>query len=152
MAGRKKKPTPLKVIQGTFRKDRANDQEPVPNGNLSTAPEHFSDEQRVVWDYAITHAPKGLLKNLDLSVLEVWVTAYVFHREAVKKIAIAGQVIKTPSGYPVTNPYMSNMNRQVQNMIKAASEMGFTPASRSRIVVAEESSKDDPWARLIAKG
>ena len=152
MAGRKQKPTQLKLVQGTYRKDRGNEREPLPSGDLCIAPEHFSDEQRAVWDYAIQHAPKGLLKNLDLSILEVWVTAYVFYREAVKKIAIAGQVIKTPSGYPVTNPYMANMNRQAQNMMKAAAEMGFTPASRSRIVVAEESSKDDPWARLIAKG
>ena len=152
MAGRKSKPMQLKLIQGTFRKDRSNEREPLPSGNLSAAPEHVSDEQRAVWDYAISHAPKGLLKNLDFSVLEVWVTACVFYREAVKKLAIAGQVIKTPSGYPVVNPYMSNMNKQSQTMLKAAAEMGFTPASRSRIVVAEEVVGNDPWAKLIAKG
>jgi P27 family predicted phage terminase small subunit len=146
MAGRKPKPTQLKVVQGTFRKDRANAREPKPSGDLTAAPVHFTDAQREVWDYAIANAPKGL------SVLEVWVVASVFHREAAQKVATTGQIIKSPSGYPVMNPYMANMNKQAQIMLKAAAEMGFTPASRSRIVVAEELVGDDPWAKLAAEG
>lgn len=152
MAGRKPKPTQLKVLQGTFRKDRGNQREPKPSGDLFDAPKHFNDAQREVWEYAIEHAPRGLLKKLDLSVLEVWVVACVFHREAALKVATTGQVIKTPAGYPVMNPYMANMNKQAQVMLKAASEMGFTPASRSRIVVAEELVGDDPWAKLASEG
>jgi P27 family predicted phage terminase small subunit len=152
MAGRKPKPTHLKIVQGTFRKDRANPREPKPIGELTTAPAHFNDEQREVWDYAIANAPKGLLKKIDLSVLEVWVTACVLHREAAKKVAKTGQVVESPSGYPITNPYMSVMNKQAQIMLKAAAEMGFTPASRSRIVVAEEQIGDDPWAKLASDG
>jgi len=152
MAGRKPKPTALKVVQGTFRKDRANEREPKPSGDLSDAPEHFSEAQRAAWQYAIEHAPKGLLKKLDLSVLEIWVTACIFHREAAQKVAQTGQVIKSPSGYPVMNPYLANMNKQAQIMLKAAAEMGFTPASRSRIVLAEESVGDDPWAMLASEG
>lgn len=148
--GRKRKPTPLKVVQGTFRKDRANAREPLPSGDLVEAPDHFSEEQKAVWDYAISNAPAGLLKKLDLSVLEAWATACVFHREASKKVSSDGQIVSTPSGYPVTNPYMSNMNKQAQIMLKAAAEMGFTPSSRSRIIVAEETIADDPWARLAA--
>jgi P27 family predicted phage terminase small subunit len=151
MAGRKPKPTPLKIVQGTFRKDRSNEREPQPSGTLCEAPDYLTPEQKEIWDYAIAHAPAGLLKKLDLSVLQVWVIACAFHREAALKVTSAGQVIKTPAGYPVINPYMANMNKQAQIMLKAASEMGFTPASRSRIVVAEETVADDPWARLAAR-
>lgn len=151
MRGRTPKPTQLKLVQGTLRKHRTNANEPKPQGDLAEPPAHFSEAQREVWEYAIEHAPKGLLKKLDLSVLEIWVTAFVFHREASQKLAITGQVIKSPTGYPVMNPYLANMNRQAQIMLKAASEMGFTPASRSRIAVAEEAIGDDPWARLAAE-
>ena len=151
MAGRRPKPTHLKVVQGTMRKHRANEREPKPSGDLVDAPAHFSQAQREVWDYAIEHAPKGLLKRLDLSVLEVWVVACVFHREAAEKVAVTGQVIKTPNGYPVQNPYLANLNKQAQIMLKAATEMGFTPASRSRIVVAEETIGNDPWAMLASE-
>lgn len=151
MAGRRPKPTHLKVVQGTLRKHRENVKEPKPQGDLVDAPAHFSQAQRDVWNYAIEHAPKGLLKRLDLSVLEVWVTACVFHREAVEKVAAIGQIIKTPNGYPVQNPYLANLNKQAQIMLKAATEMGFTPASRSRIVLAEETIGDDPWAKLASE-
>lgn len=144
--GRKRKPSSLKLVQGTYRKDRAIPNEPMPKGDLMESPSHLNDEQREVWEYAIANAPKGLLKRLDRSVLEVWVRAYVFYREAADKVLVAGQVIKTPNGYPVMNPYMANMNKQAQIMLKAASEMGFTPASRTRISVTETASQDNPWA------
>ena len=151
MAGRKPKPTQLKVVQGTFRKDRALPREPKPTGDLTAAPAYFTDEQREVWDYAIANSPKDLLKKIDLSVLEVWATACVFHREASRKVTTTGQVIKSPSGYPVMNPYMANMNRQAQLMLKAASEMGFTPASRTRVSLSESNEQEqDPAAQFFA--
>jgi P27 family predicted phage terminase small subunit len=148
MAGRNPKPTALKLIQGTMRSDRANPAEPKPTGDLIDAPKSLSDSEKLIWDYAIQHAPKGLLKLLDLSTLEVWVTAYAFHREAKEKVKLLGQVIKTPSGYPVVNPYLSNVNKQAQIMLKSAAEMGFTPASRSRIVMAEAIVGENPFAKF----
>ena len=147
MAGRKKKPTELKIIQGTFRKDRANLREPKVDGELSAEPPpHLTDDQKEIWRYAIERAPSGLLKPLDVSVLLVWVVAFSLYKEAAEKLRVSGQVIRSPSGYPMVNPYLSNMNKQGQIMLKAASEMGFTPASRSRIVMGEEMEQDDPWA------
>lgn len=148
MAGRKPKPSSLKIIQGTYREDRANLRELKPTGDLALPPSYFTDEQKDVWSYAIENAPKGLLKKLDISVLEIWVTAYVHYREAAQKIRISGQVIKSPSGYPIVNPYLGNMNKQAMIMMKAASEMGFTPTSRSKIVMAEEAVSSDPWEAL----
>jgi P27 family predicted phage terminase small subunit len=152
VVGRKPKPTQLKVVQGTLRQSRVNKREPKVSGDLLTAPAHLSDAQREIWDYAIANAPKGLLKRLDLSVLETWVVACVFHRDAVKQVTENGQVVTSPNGYPIVNPYLSNANKQALIMMKAASEMGFTPASRSRIVVAEEMVGDDPWAKLAGEG
>lgn len=152
MAGRKPKPTHLKVVQGNAGKRPLNKREPKPSGDLAEAPEHFSAEQREVWAYAIAHAPKGLLKRLDLSVLEVWVKSFVLYRQAAAEVATNGQVILTPTGYPVVSPWLANMNKQAALMMKAAAEMGFTPASRSRIVLAEEEVGSDPWAMLAAEG
>jgi len=151
MAGRKPKPTALKLIQGTLRKSRENLREPKPTGDLVEPPSYFSDEQIEVWNYAISNAPRGLLKRLDIAILEIWVTAYVTYRDSAKKVGTLGQVIKSPSGYPIVNPYLSNMNKQAQIMMKASSEMGFTPTSRSKIALAEEAIEDDPWA-VFANG
>lgn len=146
MAGRKPKPTELKVLQGTQKKCRINEYEPKPKGDLQNPPEYFSDEQRDIWHYAIENAPKGLLKRLDMSVLEIWVTASLMHREASQKVAKSGQVIKSPSDYPIINPYLAIMNKQAMIMLKAASEMGFTPSSRSRVYLKENEESENKFA------
>lgn len=45
-AGRKPKPTQLKVIQGTFRKDRANPSEPKPKNQLPPCPDFLEGKPR----------------------------------------------------------------------------------------------------------
>jgi P27 family predicted phage terminase small subunit len=44
-----------------------------------------------------------------------------------------GAMIKSPNGFPIQSPYMIVANRQLEIMLRIASEFGFTPASRSRI-------------------
>lgn len=148
MAGRKKKPTELKIIEGTYRKDRDNPLAPKVTGDLVSPPSYFSEAQSEVWKYAIENAPKGLLKKLDISILEIWVTAYVTYRESYAMVQEMGQVVTSPSGYPIVNPYLSNMNKQASIMMKAASELGFTPTSRSKVSIEQESVEDDPWAMI----
>ena len=150
MRGRKPKPTDMKVLQGTFRKDRSDEREPKPAGRLRDAPDHLTAEQKEIWNDAIQNAPSGLLKPLDWSVFEVWVVASHTHRVAAEKVQTMGQIVKSPSGYPIVNPFLSSMNKQAAIMIKAASELGFSPTARSRIVIAEEVIQDDPWAKLAA--
>ena len=52
--------------------------------------------------------------------------------EAAEMVQKHGAMIKSPRGFPVQSPYLSTLNRQVEIMIRIASEFGFTPASRSR--------------------
>lgn len=65
MRGRRPKPTALKELEGNPGKRRLNRAEPKPDGDLYAAPEWMSATQRDSWAYAITHAPYGLLKQLD---------------------------------------------------------------------------------------
>lgn len=146
---RKHLPTQLKVVKGTLKKSRVNHREPVVTGDLREPPEYFSQEQRDVWHYAIEHAPIGLLKRLDISMLENWVCAVVVFRQAQQKVQEQGLTIISPNGMEIQNPHLGIMNRQSQIMMKAASEMGFSPASRSKIVIVEEKIKDDPWSKLV---
>jgi P27 family predicted phage terminase small subunit len=148
MRGRKPKPAELKIVQGTFRKDRDNPRKPAAHGYLSDPPEHLNEEQKQIWRQAIEDAPKALLKKIDLSNFEVWVVSYSTYRECQRLLAKTSQVMKTTHGNWITNPILTNMNKQAQLMLKAASEMGFTPASRSRVVAEDDVEVDNPWARL----
>ena len=66
-------------------------------------------------------------------MLVVWTVAEVLHRQAATRLASAGMLVKTPNGMPVQSPLLSIVNKQAAIMLKAAAEMGFTPASRSRV-------------------
>jgi P27 family predicted phage terminase small subunit len=150
MAGRKRKPTHLHLVEGTLNVTRHKSRlaEPKPSGDLTTAPEWMDDAQRATWDYAIKHAPLGLLKHLDLSVLVTWTVACCLHRQAVEqigKLGANGLLYKVPStGSLVQSPLIGVANRQAAIMIKAASELGFTPTSRAKVSIDPNVQAEDP--------
>lgn len=149
MPGPPKKPTALKLIECNRGKRPLNKREPKPRGNLYDPPEWLTDQQRVGWKYAIETAPLGLLKRVDRSTLVVWVIAEDLHRQAVEKINGGAMLIKTPNGMPIQSPYISIINKQASVMIRAASEMGFTPASRSRVEIDGGNEEEDPAERFF---
>lgn len=138
MIGRKPKPTHLKLIQGNPGKRPLNVSEPLPQGNLNVPPDWLTPDQQAGWAYAVEASPRGLLKCLDRSALTVWVVAEDLHRQATVAVGKFGLITKSPNkGQPMQNPYLPIINRQAQIMLKAASELGFTPSSRSRVQVSD---------------
>lgn len=149
MTGRRPKPTHLKLIAGNPGKRPLNKDEPAPVGNLDAPPEWMTESQQACWRYAIEHAPLGLLKRLDLSVLSVWVVAQDLHRDAAEKVARYGAIIKAPNtGVPIQSPYVAVLNKQASIMMKAAAEMGFTPSSRSRVRTEKQAESGNPFEGL----
>jgi P27 family predicted phage terminase small subunit len=112
----------------------------------------MSDIAKEAWIYAVENAPPGLLSSLDASVLERWANCAGLYREALGKInrsGVAGMIIKTPSGILRRSPLMDVIRDLAQEMKGYETEMGFTPASRSRVQVPQDSvDKNDPWAEI----
>jgi P27 family predicted phage terminase small subunit len=150
--GRKPIPTHLKILRGNPGKRRLNSDEPIPEGDLKDPPNWLSESQKAGWNYAIEHAPKGLLKKLDCSALVAWVVAQDMHRQATEMVARHGLLIRAPAtGVPIQSPYVPIINRQAGIMLKAAEQLGFTPVARSRVQVVNESSSNastNPFAEL----
>lgn len=161
MRGRKPLPSHLHLVRGTG-KERARGarggREPRPAGNLKACPDWFTLEQREAWDYAIAHAPGGLLKKLDRDVLAVWVVAADLWRQAVRAQAQvdAGKTLplltKTPNGMAQQSPYVGIISKQSQIMLKAAAELGFTPSARSRIEIDPSEDEDEGLEEILGKG
>ena len=152
MGGRKPLPTQVKQIKGTLQPCRTNFHEPVPEGMLVEPPDYMSEGAKAAWRYALESAPPTLIKKLDMSVLEVWACAADLYRQAQIGISKTGLLVKAPSsGVPMQSPYLSIANKQAQIMTKAAIEMGFTPASRSRISTPMERPPEelDLWADIV---
>ncbi len=151
-AGRKPLPVAVKRIKGTLQKCRTSPHEPRPVGTLDEPPEYMSDTSKEAWRYAVVNAPAGLLTSLDASVLERWANCAGMYREALAKInraGVAAMLVKTPSGILRRSPLMDVIRDLAMEMKGYESEMGFTPASRSRVQVAQDARRtDDPWAEI----
>ena len=149
MRGRRPKPTHLKLVTGTLRKHRQPNAEPRPEGDLLHCPDWFTESQRQGWTYAIASAPRGLLKRIDRGLLVVYVVAEdeVYHCSL--KISEVGLVVVSKQRGAVTNPFVRIRRMAMLTMLRAAAELGFTPASRSRIELMPDATPDDEWDAIF---
>lgn len=142
--GRKPKPTALKKLEGSPHKARMSKREPKIKDSIGSAPRWFTKDQREDWNWVLEHAPRGLLKSVDTSVLETWVVARDIYRRAVIAVNEEGMVVLSPEkGVPMQSPHLATVNKQALIMMKAAAEMGFTPASRTKVTI-DNNDEEDP--------
>src|SRR6266542_3472042 len=145
MAGRKPLPTVIKRLKGTLQKCRINPYEPKPQGTLGEPPEYMSDEAKEAWCYALSNAPPGLFCPLDASMLERWANCAALYHEAASKISRAGisaMLTKAPNGL-LRRSALRDMIRDLSREMKGyETEMGFTPATRSRVSGHKEASPE----------
>jgi phage terminase small subunit len=157
MPGRKPTPTGLHRLKGTFNptrhgRDRAG--EPVAEGELGGlgAPDWMSATQQELWRHAIAHAPRGILKHIDHGALVSWVLAADRERIA----AVTQQRLDEGKDLPMLvrtgrgnlfgqSPYIGIIHRASLVKLRAAAELGFTPASRPRLATGGTIAPwDDP--------
>jgi P27 family predicted phage terminase small subunit len=142
MKGRKPKPTVLRALDGNAGKRPINKNEPIPEGDLSAPPQHLTVLQKIIWKHAILNAPRGLLRILDSNMLMIWVIASDLHQQAARKIEEEGLIITTvDKETKQQSPYLAIVNKQAEIMLRSASELGFSPTSRSRIMLGSLDSK-----------
>jgi P27 family predicted phage terminase small subunit len=97
-------------------------------------PPELSPIARQEWDRVAPElAAVGRLTPVDRGLLAAYCTAYALWVEGVDGLQRYGTVMRSPNGHPGQSLYLSIVNRQVEIMIRIASEFGFTPASRSRL-------------------
>jgi P27 family predicted phage terminase small subunit len=138
MRGRKPKPTTLKLLEGNPGKRPLNHHEPQPASDKPTCPSHLSGEARKEWNRISKDLHQaGLLTRIDKTALAIYCQAWQRWVEAEENLKKVGPVVKSPSGYPVLNPFWSVANKAMSQMQKALVEFGMTPSSRSRINLAE---------------
>lgn len=158
MRGRKPKPTALHEISGTLHttRHRARQLEPKAEGDLGAEPpDWMTPTQQASWRFAMEHAPRGVLKRIDRGVLAVWVEAEDRHRVATIQQGVLDRDNKMPllvrnkDAPPSASPYLNILTKAALVMIKAASELGFSPASRPRLSTDTPVPTDaSPWANL----
>lgn len=134
MRGRKAKPTAIKVLEGNPGKRALNHTEPMPTTDKPSCPKHIQGEARREWNRISKDLHSaGLLSKIDKAALAIYCQAWGRWIEAEENIRKVGPIVKSPSGYPIQNPFLSVANRAMSQMQKIMVEFGMTPSSRSRI-------------------
>ena len=52
-----------------------------------------------------------------------------------------GLIVKSKHGYPIENPLVYTSRRAMQEVLRFASELGFTPAARARVAAGISASE-----------
>ena len=115
-------------------------------------PPELGPAARAEWHRLLPELARlNLITQLDRGPLAIYCVAYAQWVEAAEFIQKYGAMVKTASGFPVQSPYVAILNRQADTMMRIASEFGFTPASRAKLVVEEPTSNSgdkfglQPW-------
>lgn len=146
--GRKPDPPEIRAVKGNpSRRPMPKKVMRVVEAMLSP-PEWMTSEQKIEWHYLLAHAPAGVLGALDKGVLTGYVVASVIHRHACAQYQKIGVLIKTPNG-PIANPCINVITKQAALMKMLAAEMGFTPSSRSKILVNDDDHEKDDLEKIL---
>ena len=145
--GRKRKPSALHLVDGTYRNDRANAHEPQANGDIGSAPADLPASHRLLWDALLRDAPQFTLKAADRETFRAMVAHVATMREAERQMATASAlIIKTKSGNYIQNPLLGVFNAATRNFLRFAAELGYTPSARARIIAGNGNADDQDEA------
>lgn len=151
--GRKPTPTAQKVLTGNPGKRKLNASEPVMpmSDAFDTQPDELRNDRvaREEWQRAapmlrdrkvVTDAERGSL----IALCQQW----SIYQQAVQKWGELGMVVKSPSGYPIVNPYLGIANKALGNCLKLWAELGLTPSSRTRVHTTQDAQADDAFSKF----
>ena len=143
MAGRRPKPTHLKLLQGNPGKRPLNANEPKPPLELPPPPDHLNEAAKKEWNRLGPQLVKlNLLSSIDGSGFAGYCVVYSRWVEAEEMLKKTGPVFKAPSGYPQLSPYYTIANQCLAQMRQYLIEFGMTPSSRSRTSVRTAEQTD----------
>jgi P27 family predicted phage terminase small subunit len=140
-SGRPKKPTAALKLAGTFRKDRRNNDEPMPDLAIPDMPKFLKGEARREW-MRITPllAKKKCLTEWDRSMLAMYCQEW-------------GKYVRLNKEFD-SDVGMINMMRESTTLLKniktIATEFGMTPSSRTNLSMGKVDT-NNPFEALMKK-
>ena len=139
------KPTALKLLEGTFRADRAPANEPTPDAATPDMPAWVKRDAdaRKEWSRIVPVLAKlGVLTALDGGVLEGYIASHARAVKAERALKRKGLIVQTPFG-PKTNPAIKIAKDAWAEVRQASHALGLNPAARSRISVPKAPDAPD---------
>ena len=133
-----RKPTDLKLVSGTQRKDRANPKEPKPEKVAPVCPAHLSDEEKVYWGRICVELElMGVLTRADGMALEALVHLYVRRNKLIRMLDQEHEFyqVKGTNGEMLWKKHpASDVLKEVTTELRLTrAEFGLSPASRTKV-------------------
>ena len=149
--GTKKTPTKDKKAKGTYRKDRAFEDEvefTVVDGQIEP-PTILEGKGKEEWQRIVPELiSRGIFNITDITMITAYcleVQTYNDAKESIKKEGVYQTLTnKGGSEYQAINPNVMVANKALANFVRIATEFGFTPSSRTRISVSGAKKNENP--------
>jgi P27 family predicted phage terminase small subunit len=147
MAGRKPKPTHLKIVGGSPRLRYVNENEPKPEPCRPDCPAYVSDKARSVWNEVVDMIDTlGVLTRPDALALAVLCEIYADFKQSCLELEDAGELVYTATlttgqtvlrRHPAVDIKLAT-SAQIRSWL---GEFGMTPSARTRVSGQAKDSK-----------
>ena len=158
-SGPPRKPTELRIIEGTFKKSRHGKAPETPAGGFPEAPAHLTPEQAQLW---ASFPRVGWIAPSDALAVEGVVTTYDLCRrnqQAQRATPEAGNPLAFKVGHdsdggttlePKQNPLVTQHLQLWARMFSMLAALGLTPADRAKMQAPkQDEAAEDKWAGLL---
>ena len=147
-----KKPDVLKKIEGTWRADRSNPNEPEFDATNIQVPDHFNPAEKAKWFEMVPMLIRaGVMTDADVYAAEMLVQKFVEWQAAQVMLHETSPIVRSPNGFPMVSPYFSISEKLGKEVRQLLAEFGMAPASRSRVGVSKAAGAGDRVSRLVRK-
>ena len=146
--GRNRTPASIHKLEGN-RSHRPIPRELEPGGKPKP-PGYLTADQRACFIAATKSLPAGVLTVADQPTVERMAIAWATFRECAREIAGTGLITKGHDHRPARHPLWIIMRGACEEMERAGSSLGMSPAARTRITAPEPADLDDPLALLLS--
>jgi P27 family predicted phage terminase small subunit len=134
------KPSKLKKLQGTHRKDRAAPRELDAKPGVPTMPAWLNAEARAEWKRIVPQLDAlKILSDIDGAMLADYCTAHALAVNATKKYQREGLTVKV-NGQLQKHPAVKIAQEARSQAARLAAEFGLSPSSRTRISAPDDES------------
>lgn len=150
-AGRKPKPTALKLVTGNPGKRALPKREAKVELSEATPPAFLNDDAKVEWGRvcSVLYAA-GLMTELDRAALAAYCQSYGVWAQAERAIAklqangeLNGLLMKTTNGNVIQHALIGVANKARGDVVKYSAEFGMTPSARSRVTATPDDGKKE---------
>lgn len=147
MAGRRPKPTHLKVVTGNPGKRKLNEDEPTPAREIPSPPEHLTGWGMLAWGRLTALLDDmGVLTVADVFALERLCDIYADILQLRNTIAEEGRTytVQTEGGFLIkAHPAVAMLADADRRFKSYLVEFGLTPAARTKVKVDGGNQKEE---------